>query len=179
MALLLLLATLAALACYGFSQYRRLVTLREAVDGAWGDVDRLLLRRHDELSRLLGADQASAWCPPALLQRLAKFRVAAFEAAGRRDVMALGTAESLLRHGLGEFNAAVGEQPALRPLLGGIDGLNGRFIDCRETYNVAASVYNVRMDGWPGRLIAGLCGFRGAVLFEFSAGTPAHGESGP
>ena len=77
MGFVIFLAILAAMAGYGLSVYNGLVALRQQVRQAWGDIDALLVQRHDELAQRLEA-YASARLSPSRAAS-ARIRVAVVE----------------------------------------------------------------------------------------------------
>lgn len=174
MRLLLFLAIFAALGGYCLSAYRGLAVLRQRVADAWGEVDALLTRRHDELSPLFESCGRHLPGQRQTLQRAAKARDSVFAAAGRREVAAVGAAESLLRSGLGQLLAAADDHPALHAdesfcrTRVSVERLLDDIAERRERYNGEVNLYNVRLCRWPGAIIARVLGLRDATLFEFT-----------
>ena len=174
MGLVILLAMLAAMAGYGFSVYNGLVMLRQQVGRAWDEIDALLVQRHDELPQLFEACARHLHDERDTLRRVTKSHAAVFQAAGVRDVAAVGAAESLLRPALAQLLAAVADIPALqadaslRHLRARIARREGDIEDRRELYNGAVNLYNVRLARWPGAIVAGLCGLHDATPLDFT-----------
>jgi len=174
MGFVIFLAILAAMAGYGLSVYNGLVALRQQVRQAWGDIDALLVQRHDELAQLLEACGRHLYDEQESLQRVTRARASVFQAAGGRDVAAVGAAESLLRSALAQLLAAVEDRPALqadgsfRQLRARVARRQGDIEDRRELYNGAVNLYNVRLGRWPGAMLARLSGLSDATPLEFT-----------
>lgn len=183
MSFAIVLSILAGLAVYGLSAYNGLVTLRQQLRQAWDDVDVLLVQRHDELPKLFAVCARHLPLEPETLQRVTKARASVFHAAGRRDVAAVGAAESLLRPDLGQLFAALENHPALQAdgsfqhLRVRIARLEGSIEERREVYNGAVNLYNVRLGRWPGAIVARMFGWCDATLLEFT-GRQRHGAGG-
>lgn len=166
MGFIVFLAILAVLAFCGLRLHRGLSELRARVDEAWCALDALVVQRHEELLQLLQACRQSSQPDPQLLDRLQKARVSVFAAAGRRDVAALGAAESLLRDGLDELSAC--SAPVPPGPWARVAELGDRMSARREDYNAAVNVSNVRSTRWPGRLVARVSGPGALALLEFT-----------
>jgi len=173
MGFVILLAILAAMAGYGFSVYNGLLMLRQQVGQAWDEIDALLVQRHDELPQLFEACGRHLHDERDTLRRATKAHAVVFQAAGGRDVAAVGAAESLLRPALAQLLAAVEDIPALQAdgsfchLRARIARRESDIEDRREFYNGAVNLYNVRLSRRPGAIVAGLCGLHDATPLEF------------
>lgn len=174
MGFVILLAVIAILAFYAAGTYNGLARVRDDTRRAWGDIDALLVTRHDELPRLVESCRRHMHYEHETLERVMKARAAVFQAAGRADVAAVGAAESMLRSGLGQLVAAVENYPQLKSdssfhdLWGRITALENDIVEHRERYNAAVNLNNVRIQQFPGSAVARLFRFTDATLLEFT-----------
>jgi len=174
MGFVVFLALVAILVVYGVGIYNGLVKLRENVKQAWSNIDVLLVQRHDELPKLVETCKRYMQYEQETLDRVMKARASVFQAAGRGDVAALGTAETALRAGLGQLFAVVENYPNLkadesfRHLQSRITQLEENIADRRELYNASVNLNNVRIHQFPDLLVARGFGFEEATLLEFT-----------
>lgn len=174
MGVVIFLAVLVLLACYGISLYRNLVTLRQDVSRAWSAIDALVLQRHDELPRLIGACAGYMTHESEALERLTRARAAVLQATGRNEVAAASAAESLLRSSLRQLFVAVRNYPKLqadgsfRHLQDRVMRLQQHIADRCELYNGAVNLLNVRMGRFPNSCVSRMLKFRNAAPFEFT-----------
>ncbi len=173
MTVAVLLAVAAVLAAWLLFVHRGLARLSAAVAEAWSSVDVLLVQRHDELPRLVDLCRERMPEEQDSAERVLKARLAVFRAAGRRDVAALGAAESSLQAALARLLRAADSCPALldaeefRVLRTRTDQIGAALGDRRELYNSAVNLLNVRIRQLPHALVARLAGLREAPLLEF------------
>jgi len=96
-----------------------------------------------------------------------------------QNIAALGTAEGALRGSLGQLFALAEAYPDLKTnqtyvqLQNRISSLENGIADRRELYNESVNVNNVRVEQFPGNIVAGMFGFKQAALLEFDAGEKA------
>jgi len=163
---LLTFAAISIAAVWLVVSYNQLVALKHRVARTWGNIDSLLRQRHDVLSRLLelctervaGAEQA--------VERAQEARGAVFAARHEQNPAALGRAEAELRERVAEL-IAIGEQspelhanPSFAALRAQLADLDAELEKRREDYNDAVGENNVAVEQFPGRLIAGIGGFK-------------------
>lgn len=171
---IIVLVIIAAVLVYAISIYNRLVNLKHGVSKAWSNIDVLLKQRHDELPKLISTCQEYMRHESETLQRVVEARSQVSEARENGDVGALGTAEGMLRAGLGKLFALAENYPDLKAnesfqhLENRISGLENTIADRREFYNESVNVNNVGIEEFPDVIIARMFNFRAAVLLEFS-----------
>lgn len=169
------LVVLAIVILYAVVLYNGLVALKHAVAKSLANIDVLLKQRHDELPKLVETCKQYMQYEQQTLERVIQARGRVFAAQQAGDVTALGSAENLLRSGLGQLFALAENYPDLksdetfRQLQQRISGLENAIADRREVYNEAVNNNNVRIEQFPDVLIARRLGFKAFPLLEFSA----------
>ncbi len=164
---------LAALLVYAIRIRQGLLRLRDQVRRSWLALDVLLLERHDELAKLIEQLQEQPPHSRALIDRLDRARSAVFAAQSRDDRIALAAAEGQLRDVLARLLLQIragterGDDDALLASASNIRRLERAIAESSERYNADASLLNIRLRLWPGRLIARLCGLGVADLIEY------------
>lgn len=179
LSLLIILGIVVVTLLYGVITYNRLVSLKHGVDKAWANIDVLLKQRHDELPKLVEVCKQYKQFEQATLQRVIEARSQVQAARQQHDIAALGTAEGMLRAGLGQIFAVAEAYPELRAnenfmqLQARISQLENAIADRREFYNEAVNINNVQVEVFPDTVIAGLFRFGEKPLLKFSAAQKA------
>jgi LemA protein len=175
---LLLVAAAALLVFWALGAHNRLVALRNAIIGAWAQVDEPLKRRAAALAALVAGlrqhlpDESSAL--DAALAAQAQLQSAA-DALGARPALApraagLATAESALAAALARLLALLDQRRELAaaddlaPHLSALRDAAQRLVFARQLFNDAVRNYNDAVHQFPTRLLAGLFGFGSAGL---------------
>lgn len=160
---------------YGVSLYNHLVAVKNTVAKAWANIDVLLKQRHDELPKLIEVCRQYKQFEQSTLQNLIEARSLVRSASERKDVGALGQAESQLRAGLGRIFAVAEAYPELKAnenfiqLQSRISALENAIADRREFYNDAVNINNVQIELFPASLIASRYGFGKKKMLEFAS----------
>ena len=102
---LIVLALLVVALVYGVLIHNNLVRLKHNVGLAWSNIDVALKQRHDELPKLVALCKEHMGYEQETLERVVRARGSVAEASRRRDIGALGAAETELRAGLGQLFA--------------------------------------------------------------------------
>ena len=170
---LMMLGLLAVVVIYAVQLYNGLVSLKHNVDKAWANIDILLKQRHDELPKLVETCKQYKQFEQETLQRVIAARSQVQEARQAQDIAALGGAEHALRNGLGRLFAVAEAYPELRSNENFMQlqqriSLENAIADRRELYNESVNLNNVRIEQFPEVLLAGMFGFTGKPLLEFS-----------
>ncbi|NIO43194.1 MAG: LemA family protein [Burkholderiales bacterium] len=153
--------------------YNNLVTIKHNVSKAWSNIDVLLKQRHDELPKLVETCKQYKQFEQKTLQRVTEARSRVQDARVRKDIPALGQAETMLRGGLGNIFAVIEAYPELKAietfqhLLARITGLENSIADRREFYNESVNINNVRIEQFPDLIVARLLNFQTFDLLEF------------
>jgi LemA protein len=146
--------------------YNQLIALKHRVAKAWGNVDALLRQRHEHLLKLVETSAQYLAHDRAALDGVLDARTEVFGARHAQDVEALGRAETVLRERLAallvlaDANPDLRANPALVLLRQHIADLETQLAERREDYNDVVGENNVAIEQFPGRLIAGIGGFR-------------------
>jgi LemA protein len=170
----ILLALLVGGLLYGVTIYNNLVNLKHAVSKAWANIDVLLKQRHDELPKLVETCKQYMKYEQETLEKIMQARAYANNAREAGDVKGVGAAETQMRLGLGKLFALAEAYPDLKTnesfqqLQSRISGLENAIADRREFYNESVNNNNVRIEQFPDVILAGLFGFKAAVLLQFS-----------
>lgn len=170
---LLILGAVGLILAYGVMLYNRLVEIKHNVTKSWSNIDVLLKQRHDELPKLVEVCRQYMRYEQDTLEKLMIARSAVSQARQTGDVDALGSAETMLRSGLGRLFAVAEDYPELRAnenfqhLATRITGLENAIADRREFYNGAVNINNVRIEQFPELIVAKLFNFYPARLLEF------------
>ena len=178
MAWVIALALVALLAAWAGVIRHGLSRLRAAAAQAWAGLDALLLERHDELAAFTAA--CSRYIPEEQggIDRLLRARAAVFAAAGRRDLPALGAAESLLQDALARLGASAATNQRLladaacRERRERLDCIQRALVEHREIYNAAVNLLNVRQQQFPERLVARAMRLPAGTALEFTLARP-------
>ncbi len=173
------LGVIVVVALYGVIIYNGLVQLRHNVSRGWANIDVLLKQRHDELPKLVETCRQYRQFETETLARVTEARARVASAREQHDVQALGSAESMLRSGLGRLFAVVEAYPELKAnehfmqLQSRITALENSIADRREWYNEAVNVHNVRIDQFPDLIVARLLQFSTQPLLEVASAEKA------
>lgn len=168
------LGLMAIVFIYGVMLYNSLVDLKHAVSQAWSNIDILLKQRHDELPKLVETCKQYMGFEQETLKQVIAARSQVATARETGNIGALGSAENMLRVGLGNLFAVAEDYPELkasekfRHLQARITGLENSIADRREYYNEAVKINNVRIEQFPDVIIATWFKFKARDLLEFS-----------
>mgnify|MGYP001161954274 FL=1 len=168
------LAPIVIVIIYGIMLYNQLVDLKHTVSQAWSNIDILLKQRHDELPKLVETCKQYMGFEQETLKQVIAARSQVASALESGSVGALGSAESMLRIGLGNLFAVAEDYPELKAsekfqhLQARISALENSIADRREYYNEAVKINNVRIEQFPDVIIAHWFKFKARDLLEFS-----------
>lgn len=160
---------------YSIMIYNRLVDIKHTVSQAWSNIDILLKQRHDELPKLVETCKQYMGFEQETLKQIIAARSQVAMARDTGDIGALGSAENMLRVGLGNLFAVVEDYPELKAsekfqhLQTRITHLENGIADRREYYNEAVKINNVRVEQFPEVIIAKFFKFKARDLLEFNA----------
>jgi LemA protein len=168
------LAILVAVAGYFIVIYNNLVNLKHAVSKAWSNIDVLLKQRHDEIPKLVEVCKQYMGYEQETLTKVMEARSRVSSAQQSGDMKSLGSAEGMLRMGLGNLFAVAEDYPELkanetfRHLQERISGLENSIADRREFYNESVNRNNVRIEQFPDLIVAKILTFKPFQLLEFA-----------
>jgi LemA protein len=164
---------LAALVFYAITIYNHLVRIKHNVSKAWSNIDILLKQRHDEIPKLVETCKQYMKFEKETLEKVMQARSQVSSARQSQDMSSLGSAEGMLRMGLGNLFAVAEAYPELKAnenfqhLQGRISGLEAAIADRREFYNESVNINNTRIEQFPDIIIARLLNFTERDLLEF------------
>jgi len=168
------LALITLVFIYGIMLYNSLVDVKHTVSQAWSNIDILLKQRHEELPKLVETCKQFMGFEQETLKQVIAARSQLATAREAGNIGALGSAENVLRTGLGNLFAVAEDYPELKAsekfqhLQVRITGLENSIADRREYYNEAVRINNVRIEQFPDVIIAHWFKFKPRDLLEFS-----------
>jgi LemA protein len=153
--------------------FNGLVSLRNRMRAAWGDVDALLKRRADLIPNLVAAVRGYLGHEERTLTDVTDARAAAGTAGGGSEASERrAAAENALTIRVQRLLAVVENYPELRAsaniieLQAQLTRTEDDLASARRYYNAVVRDYNTRRERFPDLLIATPLGFRGAEFFE-------------
>jgi LemA protein len=152
--------------------YNRLVSARLRVREAWGAVDVQLQRRASLIPNLVESVQGYAAWERDTMQRVVEARGALAGATGPRGA---ARANDDLSRALGTLFAVAEAYPELQAserfaqLQSDLADTENRIAFARNYYNGAVETFNIRVESFPGLLVARAFGFRPADFFSAGA----------
>lgn len=156
------LAIILLIGFYVFTTYNKLVTNRNRVDNAWGQVEVQLQRRYDLIPNLVETVKGYASHESATFRQVAEARSAASSAGSPAEQ---AQADGLLTAALRQLFAVAEDYPELRAsenfsrLQGDLTETENKIAISRQIYNDTVLTYNTLVQRVPSNLVAGLTGF--------------------
>jgi LemA protein len=151
--------------------YNRLVQLREAIDGAWAQVENQLQRRNDLIPNLIEVTKGYAAHEKSIFEAVANARARLIGAGSREDQIA---ASGELSSALSRLLAIAENYPNLKAdaqfarLSDELAGTENRIAVERRRYNETVREYNAAVRTFPRNVFAGMFGFESRDYFEAS-----------
>lgn len=173
-------AVLVVLVLYGIGIYNSLVTLRNQVKNAWGQIDVQLQRRYDLIPNLVESVKGYMNFEKSTLEAViqarnqaATARAALQDAGGPTDgsIKPLIGAETALKGAMGNFFALAENYPQLRAsenmqqLQEELSSTENKISFSRQAYNDQVMTYNTAQQQFPAVLFAAMFGHHEADLF--------------
>jgi LemA protein len=165
-------ATAAALALVGVVLYNGLVRARQRVREAWSAIDVQLQRRSSLIPNLVESVKGYAEYERGTLRRVVEARTSLGRAA---SPAAAARANDDLTGALGTFFAIAEAYPDLKAnerfaqLQTDLTDTENKIAFARNYYNGAVEAYNIKVQSFPGMLVAGPLGFAPAEFFSADA----------
>ncbi len=154
--------------------YNRLVRYRNLMREGWSGIDVQLKRRHDLIPNIVALVKGYRDYEKSLLEAVTKARSQPFTLDALKQAQA---AENALTQVLRNMFAVVEAYPDLKANQNFLD-LQHRLADiedqiqmARRYYNGTVRNYNIRVQSFPGNLVADLFGFQSAEFFEIETAT--------
>jgi LemA protein len=150
--------------------YNRLVTLREAIDGAWAQVENQLQRRNDLIPNLVEVTKGYAKHEQEIFTAVANARARMLAAGGSRDqtIAAAGELSSALSRllALSERYPDLKADRQFARLSDELAGTENRIATERRRYNESVQEYNTLVRTFPALITARVLGFEPQKYFE-------------
>jgi LemA protein len=176
----ILLALVAAFAFFAVTIYNRLVALRNRFKNAYAQIDVQLKRRYDLIPNLVEAAKGYLAHERQTLEAVIAARGAAVTAAQRAAqapgdpaaMTGLAQAEGALGGALGRLLAVFENYPDLKAnqnilqVQEELTSTENKVAFARQGYNDAVMSYNTKRETFPDNVVAGLFGFKEAMLLE-------------
>ena len=150
--------------------YNRLVKLRALSEEGWGGVMTALKHRRGLLPKISKSAVVHAMTPASEMFRNIDSVHAQWKAA--RGVEETARVEASIGAALAGFKDVVEDHPDLKAdgniiqILDELSALEKRIEKTRSYYNATVRDYNMEMDLFPTKLIAGLMGFKRSAFFD-------------
>ncbi|HVL73502.1 MAG TPA: LemA family protein [Beijerinckiaceae bacterium] len=163
------IGVLVALVLYGVVVYNGLVSLRQRVNQAYGDIDVQLKQRHDLVPNLVETVKGYAAHERGTLDAVVQARNGALQARGPAEQAA---AEGVLGAALGRLFALAEAYPDLKAntnflqLQTELANVENRLAAARRFFNNAVSEYNAAIESFPAVLFARSMGFSHREFFD-------------
>jgi len=164
---------LAGVLLLGGCGYNTLVNLREAIDGAWAQVENQLQRRNDLIPNLVEVTKGYATHEKEIFESVANARARLLQAGTRDEKI---DAATQLQGALGRLLAIAEQYPDLKAnaqfakLSDELAGTENRIAVERMRYNDAVRSYNATQKSFPTVLWASFAGFTPQKYFEAAPG---------
>jgi LemA protein len=176
----IILALAAAIAFFTVTIYNRLVALRNRYKNAFAQIDVQLKRRYDLIPNLVEAAKGYLAHERQTLEAVIAARGAAVTAAQRAAqapgepsaMTGLAQAEGALGGALGRLLAVFENYPDLKAnqnilqVQEELTSTENKVAFARQGFNDAVMTYNTKRETFPDNVVAGLFGFKEAMLLE-------------
>jgi LemA protein len=163
--------------------WNRLVTLSQAVDAQWAQVESVYQRRADLIPNLVATVQGAANFEKGTLEAVTRARASVGQAQGGSNIPSdpaafakWQAAQDQLSGALSRLLVVVEQYPELkananfRDLQAQLEGTENRITVERMRFNEKAQEYNTARQRFPAALIAGMMGFKEKAYFKAAAG---------
>lgn len=140
-----------------------LATKREAINGAWSQVDADLQRRADLIPNLVETVKGYAKEETGVIQSISNARAGLLNAKSPQEKI---DANQKLEGALGRLLVVVENYPNLKAnqnfqsLQFQLEGTENRILQARRRYNEAVQNYNTTLQLFPNNIVAGMSGFQ-------------------
>ena len=174
----ILLAVLAILVIWFITSYNGLVTKRNRVDNAWGQVEVQLKRRYDLIPNLVETVKGYAAHEQGTFEAVVKARNAAQAATGPAEA---AQAENVLTGALRQLFALAEAYPQLRAsenfqqLQADLSDTENKVAISRQIYNDSVLTFNNAVQKIPSNIVASITGFKAREFFD----APAAADEAP
>jgi len=151
--------------------YNTLVTLNNNVKKAWSNIDVLLQKRHDMLTKLIDSVSGYMKYEKGVMTQITQLR-SAWESIPQDDVQSKINTSNQISAALKSIFAVAENYPDLKAdnnfmqLQQSITDIETQIADRREFYNQAVNDLNIKTQQFPYNIFAGLMHFKSMPLFQ-------------
>ncbi len=167
--LIILLVVIVAVVAFIIGTYNTLVRLRNAVKNSFAQIDAQLQRRFDLIPNLVETVKGFAAHEKELLENVTASRSGYMNATTNEEKLAMS---NQLTSTLKTLFAVVENYPQVKAdtnflnLQNELAETEEKIAYARQFYNDAVTIYNNKIQMFPGNLVAGMFGFREEALFS-------------
>jgi LemA protein len=172
MELIILLVVVGVILLFVVSIYNGLVSRRNRIDEALGQIQVQLKRRHDLIPNLVAAVKGYMNFEQSVLTQVTEARASAVAAGAQGSVAQQAGAENMLTGALRSLFAVVENYPDLKAnqnvlsLQEELSTTENQISFSRQHYNASVLEYNNAIQVFPNVLLAGMFGFTKREFFE-------------
>ena len=172
MELIILLVVVGVILLFVISIYNGLVSRRNRIDEALGQIQVQLKRRHDLIPNLVNAVKGYMNFEQSVLTQVTEARASAVTAGAQGSVAQQAQAENMLTGALRSLFAVVETYPDLKAnqnvlsLQEELTTTENQISFSRQHYNASVLEYNNAIQVFPNVLLAGMFGFTKREFFE-------------
>lgn len=159
---------------WGIITFNRFIRGRNLIREAWSGIDVQLKRRYNLIPNIVESVKGYSKHERRLFEDVARLRSRCIDANGTREQ---GEAENALSRTIKSLFAVAEDYPDLKASRSFLD-LQKNLVEiedqiqlARRYYNGTVRNFNIRVESFPGMLVAGLCGFTQADFFEIEYAT--------
>jgi len=151
--------------------YNTLVSLKRNADKAWANIDVLLQKRHDALTKLIDTVSSYMKYEKGLMTQITQLR-SQWMNIQQNDVQSKINTSNQISSALKSIFAVAENYPDLKAndsfmqLQQGIMELESQIADAREFYNDSVTQFNIRMNQIPYNMFAGMLSYKALPLFN-------------
>ena len=170
--MLILLIILVLIVIYFVASYNGFVTLKNRAQEAWSDIDVQLKRRYDLIPNLVATVKGYAAHESSAFENVTKARSMAMGAQGANEDHA--KAENVLTSALKSVFAIAEAYPDLKAnqnflsLQAELSDTENKIQAARRFYNANVRDLNIKVESFPGNIIAGVFKFSKMDLFDLA-----------
>ena len=151
--------------------YNTLVSLKKNADKAWANIDVLLQKRHDTLTKLIDTVSSYMKYEKGLMTQITQLR-SQWMNIPQNDVQSKINTSNQISSTLKSIFAIAENYPDLKAnnsfmqLQQSIMELESQIADSREFYNDSVTQFNIRINQIPYNMFAGMLGYAALPLFQ-------------
>jgi len=174
--LLVALAVVAVLVVWCTKHYNNMISMREAVETSWSNVETQYQRRADLIPNLVNTVKGYAAYESETLEKVIAARSSAL-GNGSDGVKAYQKQENEVSGALGRLLAVVEKYPELKAnenfldLQAQLEGTENRIAEARRVFNETSKKYNTEIQRFPANIVASVFNFEKKGYFEAAEGS--------